>query len=464
MKPRLRLPRVRRTLALRITATFALGALLVSAVLAVSAYAFTARLDEHGQERTAVHQTYLNASIVRARLRDPNVNVPEILDQLTTGSTTQTVILYGGRWFSSSLVISRDSIPLDARTAVADGAPIQSWTRAAGAPQIVIGVPLPSVGAAYFQFFDESPLRRTLTILRTVLIAAAAAATVAGAATGWWASRRLTAPLRAVSAAARRLAAGSFDTRLATEREGELAGLVDSFNAMVTALAQRIERDERFAADVSHELRSPLTTLSTSLSVLQSRRGELSERGQAALDLLAGELARFERLVEDLLEISRADTQTTLAEAERIQICQLVLNLLQAPEYSAVIAEFDADVLDANVRGDKRRLEQVLRNLLDNARRYAGGATRVSAERADGTVTVYVDDRGPGVSEDDRERIFDRFTRSSNAARRGPGAVGTGLGLALVREHVHAHGGQTWATDAPGGGARFAVQLPEASP
>ena len=162
------------------------------------------------------------------------------------------------------------------------------------------------------------------------------------------------------------------------------------------------------------------------------------------------------------MEISRADTEVAVADQERIRVCQLVLNLLDAPEYASVAADFDADVLDATVCGDKRRLEQVLRNLLDNADRYAGGVTRVSAAQTDGTVTVYVDDAGPGIPETERERIFDRFTRGRNA-RRGAGA-GTGLGLALVREHARVHGGTAWVTDAPGGGARFAVRLPLEQP
>jgi two-component system, OmpR family, sensor histidine kinase MtrB len=448
----------RPTLALRLSATFALGALLVSAAVALSAYVFTQSLDQHSQERSASHQTYVNAAAVRARLRDPHANLPAILGELTAGSTSQTVIYVNGRWFSSSLVISRDSIPADVRADVARGSPTLAWTRAAGAPRIVVGVPLPAVRAEYFQVFNETPLQHTLAILRTVLVAAAAAATAAGAGIGWWASRRLTAPLRSVSTAAREVAAGSFDTRLATERDGELAGLVDSFNAMVAALSERVERDARFAADVSHELRSPLTTLSTSLSVLQARRGDMSDRGRAALDLVAAEISRLQRLVEDLLEISRPATGT-IEDAEPVQLWQLVSNVLEAPEYAGVTARFDGDAAQATVRADKRRLEQVLRNLLDNASRYAGGATSVRGQCAGGTVTVYVDDRGPGVPEDERERIYERFGRGRNAARRGA-AAGTGLGLALVREHVRAHGGRTWVTDAPEGGARFVVQLP----
>jgi two-component system, OmpR family, sensor histidine kinase MtrB len=273
----------------------------------------------------------------------------------------------------------------------------------------------------------------------------------------------LTAPLRAVAAATRRLAGGNLDTTLPAERDRELSVLVDSFNTMVATLRARIERDARFAADVSHELRSPLTTLSTSLNVLQGRRNELSERGRSALDLLAVELVRFQRLVEDLLEISRADAEALHSESEPVRIGELILNLLEQPQYATVSADLDSSAIDAVIEGDKRRLQQVLRNLLDNAATHAGGATRVSAHARGDAVTVFVDDLGPGIAPDERERIFDRFTRGRGAARRASQS-GTGLGLALVFEHVRAHGGRVWATDTPEGrGARFAVELPRSA-
>lgn len=446
------------SLSLRITASFGLGALVVAAAVSVSSYLFTARFLVHQQERSALHQAYLNAVIVRDRLRTKNPDLPSILDALTTGSVTKTVIYATGRWFSSSLLVSRDALPTTARQATLNGDVVRSWTQIGGEEQLVVGVPLPEVNADYFQVVDQSSLTRTLSVLRNVLFAAAAATAAAGAALGWWVSRRLTAPLRAVAAAARRLALGNFETQLPAERDAELAGLVDSFNTMVVALRHRMERDARFAADVSHELRSPLTTLSTSLSVLRNRRQELPPRSREALDLVSQELVRFERLVEDLLEISRSDIQTGLTDTEPVRICQLILNLLDRAEYAAVTAEFDNESLDAVVHGDKRRLEQVIRNLLDNANTYAGGNARITAEASDTTVTLHVDDEGPGIPTDERERIFDRFTRGRGAARRGSNA-GTGLGLALVHEHVRLHHGRVWVSDAPSGGARFTIEL-----
>jgi signal transduction histidine kinase len=456
---KLRLSPSRLRLSLRITVTFAVGALILSAAVAVGSYLFTARFLVDEQERTSLHQTYLNAALVRTRVSSPGADIPAILDGLTVGSATSTIIYNDGRWYSSALIPSRNSLPQELRTTVLDGSVVRTWLRIDGDPQLVVGTPLPAVDSAYFQVFDESSLDHTLAVLRNVLLGAASATTAAGAALGWWASRRLTAPMRAVAAAAERLASGNLETQLPAEHDRELGGLVVSFNAMVAALSARIQRDARFAADVSHELRSPLTTLSTSLSVLRGRRDELSARGRDALDLLTTELARFERLVEDLLEISRSDAGAAIVDGEPVRVSELVLNLLEDPKYAGVPARVDGSAYDAFVSGDKRRLEQALRNLLDNAQTYAGGATGISAEAVADRVTVNVDDAGPGVPVEERERIFDRFTRGQAASRRGSRG-GTGLGLALVAEHVHAHGGRVWVTDSPAGGARFSVELP----
>jgi len=447
---------------LRITASFGVGALAVAAAVAVSSYLFTARFLIHQQERSALHQAYVSAAIVRERLRAPHPDLPNILDGLTPGPVTQTVIYASQRWYSSSLLVSRDGLPAAARAATLNGSVVRTWTRIGGDEQLMVGVPLPEVDADYFQVVNQSSLARTLAVLRNVLLAAAAATAAAGAALGWWVGRRLTAPLRAVAAAAQRVALGNFETELPAERDAELTGLVDSFNTMVAALRHRLQRDARFAADVSHELRSPLTTLSTSLSVLRNRREELSPRSREALDLVTQELGRFERLVEDLLEISRADVQTDLTDAEPVRVCQLILNLLERDEYAAVTAEFDSEALDAIVLGDKRRLEQVIRNLLDNANAYAGATATITAQATEATVSIYIDDKGPGVPVEDRERIFERFTRGRGATRRGSSA-GTGLGLALVREHVRLHRGRVWVTEAPAGGARFAIELARAA-
>jgi signal transduction histidine kinase len=337
------------------------------------------------------------------------------------------------------------------------------WATINKAPQIVTAIPLPAVNSVYFGVVDESSLARTLSTLRAILLAASAATTAAAAALGWRASRRLTRPLRAVTAAAAQIGAGRLDTHLDEEADPDLSRLVVSFNAMVDSLSERIDRDARFAADVSHELRSPLTTLRTSVGVLEGRRNELTERGQSALDLMTGELTRFERLVEDLLEMSRLDAEQQPPVSEPIRICELVLNLVQQPEYAGTAINVDSRAVDCVVMADKVRLVQAVRNILDNARNHAGGITEVLIRHPDDNVTITVDDSGPGVPPADQDRIFERFARGRSASRRGSGG-GSGLGLALVREHVHRHGGEVRVELRPTGGSRFIIELPVAQP
>ena len=113
------------------------------------------------------------------------------------------------------------------------------------------------------------------------------------------------------------------------------------------------------------------------------------------------------------------------------------------------------------VRGDRRRLDRIVANLLDNADKYGGGAVRLAVCSRDGHARIEVDDTGPGVPEELRERVFERFSRGARAGRRGQGA-GSGLGLALVAQHVRRMGGRVWVEDRPGGGARFVVEIPQA--
>lgn len=222
-------------------------------------------------------------------------------------------------------------------------------------------------------------------------------------------------------------------------------------------LQRRIQRDSRFVADVTHELRSPLTTLAVTLSILQTRRDSLPRRGQQALDLLAQGLHRFQRLVDDLLEIGRLDLTAPDPMLEPVRIAELVERVCREQLPAAVPVHLEPGVGSIVVRGDKRRLERVLVNLFDNASRHAGGVVGVWAQPRGAEVRICVEDAGPGVPAADRERIFDRFARVSPARDRTDGA---GLGLALAREHVNAHSGRVWAEEREGGGARFVVSLP----
>nr|MBA2624922.1 HAMP domain-containing histidine kinase [Acidimicrobiia bacterium] len=252
------------------------------------------------------------------------------------------------------------------------------------------------------------------------------------------------------------------DTRVAKVDDADLGALVTSFNDMARALQERIERDNRFASDVSHELRSPLTTLAASIEVLEGRRDDLPDRAQRALDLLVADVRRFRAMVEDLLEISRFDAGAASLDLDQVSVPELVTNAVRISSHTEVPLEIAEGAEGAHAMVDKRRVVRVVANLLDNAAKYGGGATVIRVERAGGEVRVVVEDAGEGVPEDDRERIFERFSRGTTIVGRRGSGEGVGLGLALVREHVGLHGGRVWVEGRADGapGARFVVALP----
>ena len=244
---------------------------------------------------------------------------------------------------------------------------------------------------------------------------------------------------------------------MAPEADPDLAKLAGSFNEMADAVQARLEREARFASDVSHELRSPITALSAAVEVLDGRRADLPERTQQALDVVVTQVRRFDQMVMDLLELSRIDAGSTELHREGVAIDELVTRIAQRYGFGDVPIEIGRKV-PTTVAIDKLRFERILANLLDNANQHGGGPTKVSVEpRGRHGMVLAVEDNGPGVARGERSRIFERFARGSAARHK----VGTGLGLSLVAEHAHAHGGEAWVEDRPGGGARFVVSFNE---
>ncbi|MEL0040370.1 MAG: HAMP domain-containing sensor histidine kinase, partial [Ilumatobacter sp.] len=278
-------------------------------------------------------------------------------------------------------------------------------------------------------------------------------------------SRRAVRPVADAAMAAKAIAGGRLETRLATTADPDLGALADSFNEMARALQERIERDARFASDVSHELRSPLMTLAASIEVIEGRRDEMPDRARAAVDLLSSDVARFRTLVEDLLEISRFDAgavSPTLDELLTAEFVTQAVAVSSLPETEVIVDERAASTL---ITGDRRRLARVIANLIDNARIHGGGSASVhvgvpSADAEVSRVRFEVSDDGPGVPDEERRLIFERFARGGVAGRRRDND-GAGLGLALVAEHVRLHSGSVWVeTGRRGSGSTFVIELP----
>ncbi len=187
----------------------------------------------------------------------------------------------------------------------------------------------------------------------------------------------------------------------------------------------------------------------------------MPDRARTGLDLLGGEISRFEHLVENLLEISRIDAGVEDLVVDDVVLGQFVVEAVRNGRWPALHVEFRADAAETVVRADKRRLERVVANLTDNAERHGGGVVRIVVERVDGWAGFAVEDSGGGVAAEERDRVFDRFFRGSAGDMRRAGD-GSGLGLSLVREHIGLHGGRVWVEEREGGGARFVVRLPVA--
>lgn len=446
----------------RILAVFTLGALVLSVLLALVTYGLVRENLVRQREAVATNQAYLNARSLRDRLRSAGANVGSSLDTLETAGGTP-VLFREGLWFAP-LGIGEADLPLALRTSVVEGQPARMRFSIKGRTQLAVGIPLPAVNSAYFEVTSFEELEATLSSLGISLLSAALVTTIAGAVLGASVSRRVLRPLAEVSAAAEAIAGGRLDTRVAGIDDADLGKLVTSFNDMASALQRRIERDARFASDVSHELRSPLTTLTASIGVLERQRSDMPERAQAALDLLVDDVARFSTMVEDLLEISRFDAGAMRLNLEPVRITELVMHALTAATDTDVPLAMGSDALECIVQADKRRLVRVIANLIGNAESHGGGAVGVAIVAEGSVVRISVEDAGPGVSAHDRLRIFERFYRGAAAGSRGRGG-GVGLGLALVSEHLALHGGQVWVEDRAGGepGARFVVELPVAS-
>jgi signal transduction histidine kinase len=194
-----------------------------------------------------------------------------------------------------------------------------------------------------------------------------------------------------------------------------------------------------------------------------SRRDELPERGQAALDLLVADVARFSSLVEDLLEISRYDAGAVRIMRDQLRVAEFVEQAVRASTLARSPIHVDPRCTTTTLSGDRRRLARVVANLIDNARLHGGGSASVHvcpAEDSNSHVWIAVEDAGEGIVDTDADRIFERFSRGVGASKRGA-SEGAGLGLALVREHVRLHGGRVWAESRRDGepGARFVVEL-----
>jgi len=449
----------------RVTLLFVATGLLASITLSTASYLTARSYILQRRDEVVERQAFNNAQLIRSQIRNRRSEAFELISNVRTeqGGFAVLHLQPENLFFSQEIRYTQAAFPSELVDSALTGVTARQRFTIDEQPYVGVAVHIADIDVQYFEAFPLDDEQRTLTAIGSALIVGVVIVALLAGLVGVAVGRRIMRPLERVSEAAGDIAEGGLDTRLDSEVDPDLARLVTSFNGMADAVQTRIEREARFASDVSHELRSPITALAAAVEVLDARRADLNERTQQALDVVISQVRRFDQMVIDLLELSRLDVGVTDLHREETELAPLVRRIAQ--RYGATDLVVEVQPTSEGIASiDKRRFERIMANLIDNARLHGGGATRVVigdilGESPDDAATrsavfVAVEDSGPGVTPSERARIFERFARGSAGRSR---AGGTGLGLALVAEHVRAHGGHTWVEDSPSGGARFVV-------
>ncbi len=273
----------------------------------------------------------------------------------------------------------------------------------------------------------------------------------------WWLVGRTLRPVEAIRQEVASISGENLHRRVPEPRSNdEIHRLAHTMNAMLNRVEQSAISQQRFVADASHELRSPLTRIRSELEVdlAHPDTADLRATHRSVLE----ETEQLQRLVDDLLVLARHDaTPAAVTPHTRVDLDDIVLNEIRRASYPGVHID-STSVSAAQVGGDARQLTRLVRNLLDNATTHARTNVRVTLGERDGTARLTVTDDGPGIAPGCQVDVFERFSRIDDARRRGDG--GTGLGLSIARAITEHHGGSIRLDDKHETGARFIVEIP----
>jgi len=367
-------------------------------------------------------------------------------------------------------------VPEALRARVASGTLAYQYTtvrrEGVNVPALVVGSPaLTSTDSfSVFLIFPLTSDQTTASVVQNTLLLGGAGLAFALTLIAVLVALQVVRPVRRAAAVAQRLAAGDLAERMPVKGPNELTTLARSFNGMADAIRAQIRQLEefgnlqrRFTSDVSHELRTPVTTVRMAADLLYDSRDQLPPHLGRSTELLVNELDRFETLLADLLEISRYDAGMAELTAERVDVRGVITYCVAASEILAanagvlLVRRLPAVPVVAEIDG--RRIERILRNLLNNAIDHAeGGTVEVELASDEQVLAVTVTDSGVGLKPGEAGLVFNRFWRADPSRQRQTG--GTGLGLAIALEDARLHGGWLQASGAPGQGARFRLTLP----
>ena len=424
-------------------------------------------------EKDSVVQKVVDDVISSATTLTSNENAREVVFKRSPGNTREN------NYEVASNLLDPESIPVTLSERVRKNPDLVyqytnmnylTGTRIKG---LAIGqkVQIPNAGQyEMYIIFSLANQEQTLNLISRSLLVGGFVLLLLVALITWLVVRQVVRPVRAAALIATEFTAGDFQKRLQVNSQDEISTLGLAFNEMAESIEKQIARlenlsrvQQRFVSDVSHELRTPLTTLRMASEVIHSTKETFDPIVARSAELLVAQLDRFEKLLEDLLEVSRFDAEVAVLEAVDFDMVQLVQRC--ADDLALVARERKTEIYvksnqpQVMVKADIRRVERILRNLLANAIDHSEELQiDVQIVASDHDVAVGVRDYGIGLDENALTRVFDRFWRADPSRARTRG--GTGLGLSIALEDARLHNGELEAWGRPGRGAHFVVTLP----
>lgn len=433
-------------LPVRFAAAIGLISLVAALIVSIPTFLFARSFLLEQRETSALTRALVNSSTVEVALTEGKAP-GDALAVVPSVGDSQPMLQVDGLWYTTGVTVDPNELPPDLLpTAAAEDGAMQRFRASDAELYLAIAVPVP--GGSYVESFPLAELDAAITWLGALLAGGSLAALVSGALLGRWAGARILRPLGDMAGVAVRITAGDLSARVESSDDPDLGPIATAFNDMASTVETRLERERRFSANVSHELRSPLTGILGTAELLEARKDGLPKREETLVGALVSQVRRFSGLVLDLLELSQIGGDRDVLP-DLVDIAALARFVVEERDKPAWMVQGTA-----TARTDPRRLERILANLVDNAESHGNGLQRIVIDRTDGHTEIAVDDQGDGVAIEDRERIFEPFNRGSKTDRKG-----SGLGLAIVTEQARLIGATVSIDDAPGGGARFVVSL-----
>ena len=441
----------------RVALAFGLLSLIIAGAVSGATYSVARWYLLNQREDSAITRAVLDSRSVDASLAADLAPVTA-LEQVPSVGTSQPMIQVQGVWYTSGVTVPPASLPASLLSTAAKDGGSQQRTTIGDEEYLLVAIQLGT--SVYVEVFPLRDLDLVLTIGGWLLVIQTLFAGIIGVFVGRYTFARIIRPLLRLGAGARRIASGELSTRIQLMRDPDLDPIAASFNGMAESVQSRIKREQRFSANVSHELRSPLTAVVGTAELLERNLDDLPEREQRLIGTLQTQTARMSQMLLDLLEISRIGNDDPLLK-ESVSVTTLCLDAIHVrglPE-DLIHVEDEGDHL---ITTDTRRFERIVGNLIDNANRHGGGVTAIHIARISHSdpehIVVAVEDAGPGIPVDEVPKLFEPFTRGEDAKE----TSGAGLGLAIAIEQAHLLDVELRVESVDPHGARFVMEIPVA--